>query len=642
MGEKMKQSEKKKTGNVFLNSTECKQMFAGKEIYIFGTGIDAEQAQKELSQYTDILAYIDNHRFGKGRFFFGKSVISLNKALEKQNNPKKIIIVTYRFAMEIYHQLEAAGLLPGKDFFVWDDMHLFHADENAKEYIKFLKNIWAPYKKEGGKNKILVMFDNKHNMQSVILAYCSNYFAQKYDAEIYGYFRFGADYSNASYVLEDIYKAFNVKAIINSGLNESLRHEADEIFIKIWKKLYTWEDWKNITVYGICFGTTIIRELLRVYIPSFNLRDEKMQSYLKESLQTIVFWHHYISENNIKAIFLGDGVSWDGYIRDIAVTKGIPTYALAYTMAKVTLDYCIGLPYQYFKNMWSQLSPSEQEYGLNWAQDHIEKRLQGGTEEIASWTRDKFTFAEKKQEIRILEKNKKLKIMICPHIFEEDCYFCGEQIFDNNYFAWLCHLGELSNITPDYDWYLKMHPHAMRRDFMIIDMILNKYPKIKKIPANVSPIQLKEEGISYALTVYGTIGHEYPNLGIQVINAGNNPHSAFDFTWNPRTKKEYDDLIMNLYKLEPKKDTEGMYQFYSLNYLYYNWNYIPWRTIFFQNPLLPMDWLELRSNGLTMGTWMYKEYMKEWTSNRHEKILEQMEEIFQKMDDWRPDVLYRK
>lgn len=626
----------------FLNKDNCKKLFYDKEIFIFGTGVDAEQAQQELSQYTNILAYIDNNRYGEERYFYGKNIVSLEKGLELRDRKQPIIIAAYRFAMEIYMQLVNIGLIAGIDFFVWDEKCIFLCDKITEQFTKFLRNVWSGTNRSGREGIILVPFINRHDLLTISSAYCGNYFAEKFNAEIYAYLNFDTNYLNASEVFKNMYQAFNVKCLVNSILDKELQMEADKVFNIVWDKLFTWQDWKNISIYGIYFGTTVIRHFLRMHIPSFDLRNQKMYMFLKNVVNTIVFWYHYIIENEIKVILLTDGVSWDGYIRDIAISKGIPTYILTAEMAKATIDYHQGTPYQYFKNMWNQLTLTEQEYGIRWAKEHIEKRLRGGTEEVLYADKNNFAFAETRKDKQILEENNKIKIMICPHIFEEDCFYCGEQIFDNNYFAWLCHLGELSNNTPNYDWYLKMHPSSTRRDFIIIDMILQKYPKIKKIPSNISPLQLRDEGIEYALTVYGSIGHEYPEIGIQVINAGFNPHSTFDFTWNPKTKEEYDNLILHLDKLEKKTDEEGVYQFYSLNYLFYDWSYIPWRKLFFDNPVLAMDRFELQALGMDMGTWRYGEYMKEWTEERHKKILGQLDEVFRKLDEWRPDILYKK
>lgn len=628
--------------NLFLNRNKCKEHFRQREVFVFGTGIDAEQLQKTISEDVAIAAYIDNNRAGENRLFLGKCIYNLEQALERRDKNQPIIVATYRFAKEICKQLEEAGLLPRNDFYVWDDMQLFHYDDNTTRYINFLKEVWGSYKKDHDERKILVMFDNKHDLLSTIVAYCSNYFAEKYDASIYGYFRFGSRTSNASEVIKSIYNAFNVKDIIDPQLSTEQQKEADDICDGIWNGLSTWEDWNNISVYGIHFGTTIVRDFLRTQIPSFDLNNNKMYSFLKKSIQTIVFWHHYFEKNDIKAVLLGDGVSWDGYIRDIAVTKGIPTYAVAYKMAKMFLDFYDGSPYPYFKEMWNQLTPDEQASGIEWSKRQIAKRLQGGIEEVGPNEKNRFPFSEKIGNKRVLEENGKLKVVICPHIFEEDCYCCGEQLFDNNYFAWLCHLGELSEKTPHFDWYLKVHPSAQRRDVIIFDSLLERYPQIKRIQSNVSPLQLKEEGVRFALTVYGTLGHEYPEIGIQVINAGKNPHSAFDFTWNPRTKEEYDYLILHLDQLEDKTDTEGLYQFYCLKYRYYDWNYIPYRSLFFDNPLLAMSRIELQSIGKELGTWKYSEYMQEWTQEKHEKILSSLDDIFHKLDEWKPNVLYKK
>lgn len=627
----------------FLNCEECKELFAGKEIYIFGSGVDGEKAYNKLEDTVNVGAFVDNKRCGEGNYLCGKEIISLDEFRLRRTNNQPIIIAAYRYMVEISNQLVEEGFIPDKDFFIWDDMCIHHADDVTKRYIKFMSEIWADKKRETSERVILVPFDSRHDQHSVQYAYCSNYLAEKYDASIYGYCRYGASVKNASSVVLDIYKAFNVVGLIDSSLDEELQRESDNILKKLWEGVYTWEDWKNITVYNICFGTTIIRDFLRVNLPDYDLRSGKMYDFLKKTIDTIVFWYHYIQEHDIVTVLLADGVCWEGYIRDIAITKGIPVYAVEYIMEKAYLDFHGNTDsYLYYKDMWKQLTPEEQAYGIEWAKEHIDKHIHGNLEEVDASGVKCFSFAEKCKEERILDDDNKIKIVICPHIFEEDSYWCGEQIFDNSYMEWLCHLGELAEKTPQYHWYLKMHPYARRRDLIILENFVKRYSQIKMLPLNISPIQLKKEGANFALTVCGTIGHEYPAIGIQVINAGKNPHSAFDFTWNPTTKEEYDELIMNLDRLVPKDNLEELYQFYSMHYLFYDREYIPYSTLFFENPFLPMYKEELEVHGKELGTWKYEEYMKEWTQQKHEKLVGEMESIFIKMDEWRPDIFYRR
>lgn len=626
----------------FLNSDECKEIFGGKEIYIFGAGEFGEKLHNKICCFVTVCAFIDNNRWGKGNFLCGKEIINLEQFRERRTKGQPIIVSAYRHMKDISGQLQKEGFISGKDFYIWDDMCIFHADENTKKYISFMKDIWKVKKKERTDRIVLTNFDSIHDHRTIPNAYCSNYLAEKYDASIYGYCRFGISAQNASPIVLDIYKAFNMMDIIDSSLNKELQKESDEILSTLWKNLYTWADWKNIAVYGICFGTTIIRDFLRENIPDQDMRSARTYAFFKKTIDTIVFWYHYIQEHDIVTVLLADGVCWDGYIRDIAITKGIPVYAIGERLDRTYLDYhCHSDACLYYKNMWEQLSAAEQQYGLEWAQKHIEERINGNVGEVDTVTVKYFGFAESCREERVLADDEKLKVLICPHIFEEDSFQCGRHVFDNSYIEWLEHLGELSEKTPDYHWYLKMHPCARRRDWIIMENYLKRYPKIQMLPMHISPIQLKKEGADFALTVCGTLGHEYPAIGIQVINAGRNPHSAFGFTWNPTTKEEYDELIMNLDKLEPKDNLKELYQFYSMHYLFYDKDYPSYKKTFFENPFLPMSKQELEAYDKESGTWKYTEYMKEWTTEKHNRLMGEMGNIFQKMDEWRPDVFYR-
>lgn len=625
--------------NLFID--ENSDVFFEKNIYLFGTGVDAETAYKKINR--EVMAFIDNYRNGENFKFYGRPVISFERYKKYRTENDLIVIATYRFSREISEQLVKAGFIAGKDFYIWDEQHLYREDEITSQFVHFMRTIWKPYKVEDIKDdaKVLIPFENRHDTAAIVYAYCGNFFAQRYRAKIVAYMRFGMYSKDKSPVIEKIYRAFNVDNWVDPILDEKQDKEAEKLVNDLWAVLYTWEDWKKISIYGIHFGTTMMRHFFRVNMPTFDLRDKKMHDFLRLAVRTIVFWYHYINVHNFKVVLLGDGTNWDGYIRDIAIKKGIPAYALSYVMRKLSLDFAMGEPYLYFDKMWRQLSKEEQEFGLQWAKERIDKRLQGSVSEVDPSSKNKYSFNVPMQEKNILEKNDKLKLVIFPHIFEEDGYQIGEQIFDDNYFSWLCHLGELSEKTPSYDWYLKAHPCAVRRDYMIYDMFIRRYPKIKFIKTAVSPFQLKKEGVRFALTVNGTIGQEYPLLGIQVITAGLNPYSCYSFTHNPKSKEEYDDMIMNLDKLEEAGHLEEIYQFYAINYLFYNWKVVDFQS-FFKSDELAKAYNELEFDKKEIGTWRYKKYMDLWNEKEHQILYENLPKMFDVLEHWQPDQLYRK
>ena len=173
-------SGKALNNNLFLSSEQCKNLFEGKYIYVFGAGVDGESFGKALSDHINILAYVDNNKAGEGKRFQGKTIISLKQCLERRMKGQPILIASYRFAMEIIEQLEEIGLEPGTDFYVWDDKCTFHYDSTIKEYIFFLDRLWGAYKRKGREGKVLVPFTNDYVLRGLtIYSYCANYFAEK-------------------------------------------------------------------------------------------------------------------------------------------------------------------------------------------------------------------------------------------------------------------------------------------------------------------------------------------------------------------------------------------------------------------------------------------------------------------------------
>lgn len=612
-------------------------------IYVFGVCRESKEFVDSLPNRVSVIAFVDNNKAQKEGRYCKKEILSREDYVRaKKREP--IVVCTNRYAREIVEQFESDGLEVGKDILVWDQGCVFHESHIVQKFVSVYEDEWkdlgGAYHEPNG--LVLMPFDNRHSPLLFRFAFCANYLAEKYRASIAGFCKMGFPYSNISTVVRRVYRSFHVEHIIDTSLSETQTAKVRSLFKEIWPTLTSWADWDGITIDGVHFGTTMQRDFFRRYLPTWDMRSNEMKNYLLEALSVIVFWFDFFELNLVHTVLMDDGTLWDGYIRDIAISKGIPVYAVGANVRRLTLDFAELSVYQTFDNLWNQLSEKEKRYGIEWAKNRIDEHINGNTQDVALVDKQNFAFANPVTKGRVLKKNDKLKIVLCTHSFEEDCYWYGKHIFDSNYFSWLAHVGELSNKYTEYEWYLKKHPSASMRDKIIVEMILDRYPNLIELPDNISPIQLKQEGVEYALTVCGSIGHEYPAIGIQVINAGLNPHSKFDFCFNPHNEKEYDDLIKNL-KYKPKKtNLEELYQFYALKYLYYNWDYTGFKEHFFRNPILNLTNKGLRTMGYELSPWIYEEYLKELSDESFREAYGKMEGLFQAMDDWSPTKLYRK
>jgi hypothetical protein len=110
----------------------------------------------------------------------------------------------------------------------------------------------------------------------------------------------------------------------------------------------------------------------------------------------------------------------------------------------------------------------------------------------------------------------------------------------------------------------------------LIKELFKGLENVQVLPLDISHHTIIKKGIDVALTVHGTIGMEYPLLGIPVINASlGNPHSAFDFSVTPRDVAEYENLILNLENELPKIGEDSPHAYYFMKFIYErkNWMY---------------------------------------------------------------------
>ena len=201
---------------------------------------------------------------------------------------------------------------------------------------------------------------------------------------------------------------------------------------------------------------------------------------------------------------------------------------------------------------------------------------------------------------RLIKKSKKIKILIAAHCFSDSPHSYGYNIF-SDFHDWIETLGKVSQLS-DYDWYVKTHPDYIISSKLTLKKIIEKYPKIVLLPSDTSHNQIIKEGINVVLTCYGTIAHEYAARNILVINASqNNPHIAYDFNINPKSRREYIKVLKNLKKIKFKINKKKVYEFYYMRYLHNvnNWLLEDYKLLqykigykSFSKPLIYKYWLE--------------------------------------------------
>jgi hypothetical protein len=213
---------------------------------------------------------------------------------------------------------------------------------------------------------------------------------------------------------------------------------------------------------------------------------------------------------------------------------------------------------------------------------------------------------------RILKENTRIKILVATHCFFDSPHPYGVNLFPD-FYEWLYFLGDISELT-DYDWYIKTHPDFLPGNIPIIEEFISKHSKFNLIPSETSHLQLKEEGINFGMTVYGTIGFEYAALGITVVNASLcNPHIRYNFNIHPRTIDEYRNILLNLPEQKLDIDIDEVYEYYFMAFIH---NVNNWLFQDYDGFLR-----EIGGYHAQFGPISYSIFMREFSNNRHLQIL---------------------
>lgn len=437
-------------------------------------------------------------------------------------------------------------------------------DKETKWFIRHNRKVWRNYSNHCGDSVILVdSFDvgEAHIARSYFL----NVLAKKHKARIKS---FGRRTRLPQRVLRKVYRSFNVNGHIVTALSNEQACRKKAIMQEIVPTLKSKQDIYNLKILGVWIGVDIYESYLKEYNqPTVLLDDPRLFELINEGIGLVIFWQDFVAKNKVAAVV----ASHDCYLQFNALCKvayqaKVPVYLpniRGITLVKESFSNYAHFPN--YRKMFDNLTPEEKKRGIELAKRQLERRFNGEIGvDMPHATRSAFSYTG--SEKHVLRESKNIKVLICSHCFYDNPYALGPMLFID-FYEWLRYLGKISEKT-NYDWYLKVHPDPLPGTLQTINEILRDFPRVTVIPYETSHHQLVKEGIKFVLTVYGSVGHECPALGAQVINAGYNPHVAYNFSWYPKTLEEYEYYLLNLDKLHKNIELEEVYEFYYMHHYY--------------------------------------------------------------------------
>ena len=364
------------------------------------------------------------------------------------------------------------------------------------------------------------------------------------------------------------YQSFGAAGFFAIEPSKEQLERAKSIYESVFPALKTKWDIEALAIDGVRVGDLIYDSYLMEYKkPTIDLASPEFQGFLLESLALFAFWDDYLAMHDVRAINVSHCVYNLAMPLRLAVKRGIPVYQATVThVYRLTERNLFAYnDFFYFREQFAALPPTTREAGIADAKSRIERRFAGEVGVDMSYS-TKSAYGEARHQ-RLLRDTGRKKVLIATHCFFDSPHSYGDNVFPD-FYEWLDFLGKMTEAT-DYDWYIKTHPDYLPGTKEVIDAFMAKYPQLTLLPSDASHLQLISEGVSLALTTYGTIAFEYAALGIPVANASQvNPHIAYDFNLHAKNVDDYERLIKDASHHAFEIDSQQVYEYYFMRHIF--------------------------------------------------------------------------
>ena len=341
----------------------------------------------------------------------------------------------------------------------------------------------------------------------------------------------------------------------------------------------------NKAAYNFCSKD----ELLNFKYKDIKLGDIIYDSYLKENKKATVdvdskklarivkrtcflvdFYEKEFSKNGVQEFYVTHAtyICFGAAVR-VALKykiKVFVTHSTRYTeFHQLSEEHPLQTPnFKIYNQLFDELENPE--LCLEEAKKQLEDRFRGAIDPSIAYMKESAYTAADSSFVSIPDNTDNLLIMLhcffdSPHIYKSMLY--------PDFYEWVIDTVEIA-LDAGKAVFIKEHPNGILGNDKVIADLKKEFSNVTFLEKTTSNLAIMKCKIDAIATVYGTIGHEFSYHNIPVINAGDNPHSAFNFCYNPSSLKQYQKLIMDVGNLKKPTDSDkiDILKFYYIHNLY--------------------------------------------------------------------------
>ncbi|MBK9798401.1 MAG: hypothetical protein IPP56_01275 [Bacteroidetes bacterium] len=359
-------------------------------------------------------------------------------------------------------------------------------------------------------------------------------------------------------------------------LFENSRQYKDDAKVKqlaqqFYSQLKSREDVLKISIDGMLLGDLMYDFYLRIANkPTVSIQDPFLYYVIEQGIHNYYCAKELFETKKIHCVITTyTTYTHHGIIVRHALKRGIEVYAFG-NATEFVLKLKSEFPhhckdYTSYSEQFSLLDNKEQK--LAEAKEKFEMRFSGKIDAALYYMRSTgFTELDPNAK-KIFKAGERNRVVVFLHCFFDSPHIYRNMLFPD-FYTWLEFTLSEALKNTEVDFYVKPHPNALPGNEEIVAEFKQRFTGIHFLDKTVSNNQLIAEGFTAAITVYGTLAHEYPYRGIPVLCAGDNPHASFDFCYQPKSILEYAKAIQNISQLKVKaSDKEEILKFYYMHNL---------------------------------------------------------------------------